>query len=219
AEKLKALKTLRYVLFNLAKLMAPFTPYIAEQIYQELKGEGQSVHLQAWPEVKENLIVRKVLSEMELVRKIVEAGLAARAAAGMKIRQPLASYSTSLAKELPAKYVEIIKDELNIAELKFGEDKLDIELTPKLKEQGLVRELVRFINSLRKTAGLTIADKVTVYYQTESQEVSEVFGKYADEIKKDTLALEIKAEKPKLSENQQSEVKVNGVEVWLGVER
>ncbi|MCX6907148.1 MAG: class I tRNA ligase family protein [Verrucomicrobia bacterium] len=85
--------------------MAPFTPFIAEYICQTVDGPDESVHLQAWPEIKKGWINNKVLSEMEPVRKIVEAGLAARAAAGVKIRQPLASYSTSLVKELPPEYL------------------------------------------------------------------------------------------------------------------
>jgi isoleucyl-tRNA synthetase len=218
-EKFKALKTLRHVLINLAKLMAPFTPFIAETIWQELKGQPESVHLADWPKEEKEFLDEKVLANMELARKVVEAGLAARATAGLKIRQPLASYSTSLAKKLDPEYVEIIKNELNILDLKFGEDKLDTKLTPELAEQGLYRELVRFINALRKQAGLTIQDKVTVYYQAENTEVNAVFSKFATELKKDTLASEIKNEKQVLDENWQTKVKVNDTAVWLGLKK
>ena len=219
AEKLKALKTLRRTLFHLARIIAPFMPYMAEHIYKELNGNLESVHLESWPKVKKELIDEKALIGMELVRKIVEAGLAARAEARVKVRQPLTSYSTTLAKKLPEKYVNIIKDELNISELKFGKDKLDTELTPELKEQGLYRELVRFINALRKNAGLTIQDQITIYYQTDSDEIKTVFDKFANDFKKDTISTEIKAEKPDLDESWQKEVKINDATVWLGLKK
>lgn len=226
-DKLEALTTLRRVLVLLAKIMAPFMPFMAERIYLDLTANRaeakdsakESVHLEVWPEVKKELLNTEVLANMATTKQIVEAGLAARAAAGIKIRQPLASYSTSQVKELPDEYIEIAKDELNITELKFGENKLDTELTPELKEQGLTRELVRFINSLRKNAGLTIENRVTIYYQTTSAEINAIFTKFAEQLQQDTLANKIENAKPELAENLQTEVKVNDATVWLGLKK
>ncbi|MFA5359155.1 MAG: class I tRNA ligase family protein [Patescibacteria group bacterium] len=216
-DKQNALQTLKYVLLTLSKIMAPFTPFIAEKIYREIGGQKESVHLDVWPQVNKKLIDQTLLDQMTLARQIVEAGLAARATTGIKIRQPLLSYSTTLTKKLSDELIDILKDELNVLDIKFGEDKLDTTMTPELKEQGLVRELVRFINALRKNAGLTISDRVTVYYQTDNQEINDVFTKFSDQLAKDTLASSLKNEKAEVAENWQSEVKINETKVWLGL--
>ncbi len=212
SEKEAALGTLKYVLTTLSKTLAPFIPFIAEKIYQELGGKNESVHLEDWPETDEALINQKVLNQMEAAQKIVEAGLAARAAAGIKIRQPLASYSTTLAKTMESEYIEIIKEELNILELKFGEDKLDTELTPELKAQGLVREIVRTVNSLRKEAGLTIANRIILYYETN--ELSEkIFLESGKKIKKETLSEKLEKGRTEVI----GEKEIEGI--WLGIKK
>lgn len=240
ADKQSALQTTAYVILTLSKLMAPFMPFIAERVYRDLKGSAESVHLETWPEVDEKLINENILTDMYYVKIIVEEGLAARAREGIKIRQPLASFSTTLVDGLSDKYVKIIKDELNVLEVKFItvpnrvqtsktgeiminamviEKPFDTVITPELKEQGLYRELVRFINALRKNAGLTIQDRVTIYYQTDNAEVAAVFAKFAKELEKDTLATGLKNEKADLAETWQKEVNVNGAGVWLGLEK
>jgi isoleucyl-tRNA synthetase len=122
---------------------------------------------------------------MELVRQIVEKGLAARAEAEVKVRQPLASYATSLVNKLDDELVELVKDEINVKELKFADkDILNTELTDELKLEGLVRELIRQINQLRKEMGLTVKDKVIIYQEG----LDDVFAKFGEEIQKATLA-------------------------------
>lgn len=213
----KALDTLSFVLLELSKLMAPFTPFFAEDLYLELTNKKlkESVHLEDWPKVDKKLIDEKVLQEMDVARKIVEAGLAARAEAGVKVRQPLQSYFTSLVKKLDDELTEIVKDELNVKELKFGKDKLDTELTDELKQEGLFRELVRQINSMRKKHGLTIQDKIKVYYHTKGDEIKKVFENFEDELKKDTLSKELIGELKDGAED----VKINGQEVNLFIEK
>jgi isoleucyl-tRNA synthetase len=212
-DKKEALESLKYVLLSLSKIIAPSIPFTAEKIYQELGGTKESVHLEDWPETDEKLIDEKVLNQMEAAKKIVEAGLAARAAAGIKIRQPLASYSTALAKELPPEYVEIIKDELNILELKFGEDKLNTELTEELKAQGLVREITRTVNALRKDAGLSLGDRITLHFETPDSAAEKVFADFGEKIKQDTLSDEIK--KGKDETPHQKELG----NLWLGIKK
>ena len=96
-DKQNALATLREVLLTLSKVMAPFTPFIAEKIFRQIinpKSEtindDLSVHLEAWPEADEGLIDEKLLKEMAQARKIVEMGHALRKEAGIPVRQPLA---------------------------------------------------------------------------------------------------------------------------------
>jgi len=185
-----AVATLGYVLLELSKVMAPFTPFVADYVYRGInKASKESVHLDRWPEVQKKLIDEKLLEEMELARQIVEKGLAARAEAGIKVRQPLSSYTTSLAKQLPEDIIQIVKEELNIKKLNFGKDEIDTELTNELKMEGETREIIRQINQLRKESGLTIDDKVIVYYEG----LVEIFSKFGAEIKKATLADEIAA--------------------------
>ena len=89
-DKQFALATMREVLNELSKLIAPVMPFMAEAIYSGVgRGEKESVHLEEWPSLQWNLLDKKLLEEMEEVRKIVSLGLEARAKAGIKVRQPL----------------------------------------------------------------------------------------------------------------------------------
>lgn len=191
SKDLEGINTLGYVLLEFSKLIAPFIPFTAEDIYKKIGGAKESVHLEDWPKANKKLIDEKLIDQMYLARQIVEKGLAARAAAGIKIRQPLASYTTNLTKKLDKEISDIINDELNIKELNFSEkDHLDIEITSELKQEGIARELIRHINQLRKDQGLTIKDKIILYQQG----LNEVFDKFGEEIKKATLTSEIKNE-------------------------
>lgn len=210
-EKAEAQAALSQCLMTLIKVMAPFTPFIAEKIYQELKGQRESVHLEDWPVVEKlNHQDKELLEEMGRVSKIVEDGLRRRSEAGIKVRQPLSFYSTIRVNKLPEELKKIIADELNVKEIKFGEDKLDVTLSPELKEEGIVRELVRAINNLRKDASLTINDQVNLRYQTDAGVLKEIIGKYEQEIKQNTKSLSIKElTNEKINEQQVKEVKVN----------
>ncbi|MDD5294866.1 MAG: isoleucine--tRNA ligase [Patescibacteria group bacterium] len=216
-DKMRALKILRRTLYHLARIMAPFMPFMAEHIYQELGADVESVHLKEWADVKKEWIDEKVLEKMEVVRKIVEMGLGKRDQSGIKVRQPLSELRITN-YELPKEYGELIKDELNVKEVKFVEGKeltveLDTKMTPELVQEGVKRELVRAINNLRKETGMTIQDRAVIYYETKNKEIKEVFEKFGEEIKKDTLADEIRAG------GEGKKVKINGEEIVLRVEK
>ena len=216
-DKMRALKTLRRTLRELALVMAPFMPFTAEHIYQELGADVESVHLKEWPAVRKEWVNEKILEEMEQVRKVVELGLAKRDEAGIKVRQPISELRITN-YELRKEYEELIKDELNVKEIKFVEGKelaveLDTRMTPELVAEGIKRELVRAINNLRKETGMTIQDKAIICYQTEHKEIKEVFEKFGEEIKKDTLAEEIRVG------GEGEKVKINGEEISLRVEK
>ncbi|OGF26472.1 hypothetical protein A2477_02305 [Candidatus Falkowbacteria bacterium RIFOXYC2_FULL_47_12] len=230
-DKMRALKTLRRTLYHLARMMAPFLPFIAEHIYRELGADVESVHLKEWPEVRQKWIDKDVLENMEQVRKIVELGLAKRDETGIKVKQPLQklevrslpamqSITLQAGKKLEKEYVELIKDEVNVKEVEFEDVEtqdfasvqLDTKITPELKQEGVKRELVRTINNLRKEAGMTIQDKAVVYYQTNSKEIQKVFEKFGEEIKRDTLSDEIKV-------GEGTAVKINGEIVKLEVKK
>ncbi len=205
-DKQFALATLREVLITLSKIMAPFTPFIAERVYQQVSGDKKSVHLQTWPEIKGKTINEKVLEDMDIVRKVVNIALAIRKEQGISVRQPLArlmTYNLKLKTELK----QIISEELNVKEiidvqelssnLKVKEEGnlkvgLDIEITPELKKEGLVREIVRGINQIRKEQNLTIDDEVRVEYTANDELLSQVLVEYTEEIQKSVLAQELK---------------------------
>lgn len=199
ADKEAAILTLGYILKQLAKVIAPFTPFTAEIIFKEFVNKEESVHLLTWPRYENKLVDKKVLEQMELVRKIVEASHALRSKAGIKVRQPLAVVAIERKSELKSDYNNIIADELNVERIDIVEKidaqsgwevgevldfqvALDTNLTPELKSKGVVREIIRSMNNLRKTAGLQAADKPTEIYQTTSAYLSQLVKKYASEI-------------------------------------
>lgn len=184
-DKQFALATLRYVLYTTAHVMAPVMPFFADYLFRNLRDEDdeESVHLMNWPEP---LSVDEILlTEMELARTVSSQGLQAREKAGIKIRQPL---STLTVKTLPMnpEIQQLIKDELNvknIAENKVmeAEVELDVTITPELKEEGLMRDIIRRIQEWRKQENLTIGDRPS-YTLVVTEEEKPVAEKYKTEI-------------------------------------
>ncbi|MEI6316327.1 MAG: class I tRNA ligase family protein [bacterium] len=191
----EAKQTLYFVLKNFAKLLAPFAPFAAEDIWQKLKNNSdiQSVHLCDWP--KNNEVDISVLEKMQSTRMVVTLGMEARQKEKFPVRQPLQKITITNI-ELPIDYVELIlKDELNIKDVNFvikeGEEQkveLDTNITPELKKEGEYRELVRAIQDLRKKEGLTPSDVIVLTLPENSKEI--VSG-FEDELKKTVLAKEI----------------------------
>jgi isoleucyl-tRNA synthetase len=202
-DKQSALTTTKFVLTELAKTMAPFAPFIAEQIWQKLtennfKNENKSVHLEKWP--KQSQITNyelRILEEMQVVRKIVELGLAKRDEIGIKVRQPLNKLRI-INYELQAEYKNLIMDELNTKNIisKKGQGELKVELdtiiTNDLKLEGLKREIVRLVNAERKNLGLNIKDRTEIFYFTNSELIFNAIKTFKEEILKDTLSNNIK---------------------------
>ncbi len=177
-----ALATTRAVLMDVAKLMAPFTPFFAEELYQSLRSERDiqvSVHLTDWPQAR--AVNEQILSDMESTRTLVTKSLEARAKSGIKIRQPLQSVTLSV--KLDADYEAILADELNVKEilhdpnLAEGEVTIDTTITDALKKEGQYREFLREIQELRKRSGLEPSDKVVLNVQTspEGMDIIETF--------------------------------------------
>ncbi len=190
----EAKQTLYYVLKTLSKLLAPFAPFAAEELYQKLRTEGdlESVHLEGWPEVKKKFSLfgsnsqEKILDEMESVRKIVTLGLEARSRANIKIRQPLQQLKIKNIK-LAKEYFELIKDEMNVKNVLAdqnidGEVMLDTKITPELEEEGAVREIIRGIQEMRKEKGLRPSD-IMDYHAAED---AELLQKYQTLVEKTT---------------------------------
>ena len=179
-DKLEAYSTLYYVLIYLAKILAPFTPFLAEELYQKMTGAGvvnseipESVHLLNWPEA--GVIDEAVLTQMTKTREIITAGLAERmkkteTEAQIKVRQPLAKLVYA-GEKLDDFYEQIIMEEVNVKSVEHGEAlALDKTLTPELLEEGKIRELIRFVQAARKKAGLNVDDRIRLMVSMEVPE-------------------------------------------------
>lgn len=187
-DKAMAYRTLHYVLVRLSYIMAPFTPFLAEELYQKLTG-GESVHLQDW--LPAGHLNELVVKDMEEVREYVNQGLSLRAQNRLKVRQPLATVTVPRLGEF-VNFEDILKDELNVKEVKIGDKlALDIKLTPELKREGLMREVVRQVQSARKAAGLNVDDRISLVLMTDGDELFAAIKSYADIIKTETLAHEL----------------------------
>lgn len=215
-DKQQAYQTLYWVLKNISLLLAPFMPMFSEKIYSILKlnDDFMSVHLANWP--KSGKLDRALLEDMDRVRKIVELGHNLREEAKIKVRQPL-NKITVTDKVLGDDLVALIKDELNIKSIKFGSkaNSLDTKLTPELEMEGLTREIVRAVQSLRKSSGLEISDRIKLYYISADNLVNETFKNYADYIKNEVLAVDI-INSDKLAKE---ELKINNKQLNIGVKK
>src|SRR3989339_1030812 len=216
-DKQAALATLREVLLTLSKVMAPFTPFLAETIYKFIANSSEpielkeSVHLEMWPEVEEK-IDEEILNQMDRARKLVETGLSLRKEAGIKVRQPLSRFQIPDSR-FSGDLLTIIADELNVKKVEVGKEiELDTELTDELKKEGMVREIVRAINQIRKEKGLTRENQVKVIYETDDEELKKVFAEFKDDIKKQVLADKIK------EGEGETEVEINEKKMKLKVE-
>jgi len=165
-DKQLAYRTLHYVLVRLSMIIAPFVPFLAEELYQKLTGDD-SVHLLDWPEGGD--VNELVVQDMETVRDYVNQALSLRAQAGQKIRQPLASVTVPKRGEF-VDFESILRDELNVKSVEIGEDiALDLNITPELKREGMAREVVRFVQAARKDAGLNVDDHIALALTAEGE--------------------------------------------------
>jgi len=166
---INASSTLNFVLLNLSKLLAPFIPFLSEEIYLNLNKKGKSVHLEDWPIADKRKINKKIEEKMEEARKIVSLSLSLRSEAKIKVRQPLKELkikNTKLKKE--KELLEIIKNEINVKNISFDEKMekeidLNCEITEELRKEGDLRELIRNIKDLRKKLNLKPQDFVKAF--------------------------------------------------------
>ena len=187
-DKNDAYQTLHYVLVRLSQVLAPFTPFLAEELYQKLTGE-ESVHLTDWPQVGH--VNELVVKDMETVREYVNQALRLRAAAKLKIRQPLASVTVPSLGEF-VKFEDVLIDELNVKKVLVGDElAIDTELTPELKREGYAREVVRFVQAARKNAGLNVDDRISLSLETTDSELQEAIAEHKELIAAETLAVTI----------------------------
>ena len=229
-DKNDAYRTLHYVLVRLSYMLAPFTPFLAEELYHNLTGDNESIHLKDWLPAGE--IDNSMLRDMNALRTAVNDGLSKRASEGIKVRQPLASVKliNTISQDTPAEVVQflidIAKDELNVKSVEIVADSesesaqpsvvYDLTITPELKREGLMREIVRHVQSARKQAGLQIDDRIVLSISSDDSEISQAIDAFADVIKSETLAVELNSV---VNESEKYDAKIEGKLVEISLEK
>lgn len=296
-DKSEAYLTLYTVLVRFSQLLAPFMPYVAEEIYRNLTGE-ESVHLSDWPKPHKNMIRPLFNEEVRIVRQIVNLGHAVRAKAKVKVRQPLACVRIGLPEDVSPELVlvqkDVILEELNVKEIEFindvsdvvmrvctpnarvlgpkygkdvqkiiqlaksgefivlpdsrvqigdftlecdevevgykGMDGFDVEseagmvvlldtvITDELKNEGIAREVVRYVQEMRKEASYNVDDRIFVVIETEDRGVASAITSFADYIKRETLAVELQ-QGGNFEWDLEKSVNLDGVSVRLAVRK
>ena len=229
-DKNDAYRTLHYVLVRLSYMLAPFTPFLAEELYYNLTGDNESIHLKDWLPAGE--IDNSMLRDMNALRTAVNDGLSKRASEGIKVRQPLASVKliNTISQDTPAEVVQflidIAKDELNVKSVEIVTDSesesaqpsvvYDLTITPELKREGLMREIVRHVQSARKQAGLQIDDRIVLSISSDDSEISQAIDAFADVIKSETLAVELNSV---VKESEKYDAKIEGKLVEISLKK
>jgi isoleucyl-tRNA synthetase len=245
ADKLAAYNTLYECLVTLAKLLAPFTPFVAEEIYRNLVGSvskdaPESVHLADFPVADKDKIDKKLAADIRLAMKISSLGRAARSEAGIKVRQPLDKVIVKVGAKKEREALERLTpqllEELNVKGLGFVEDMAELEkkgyvvvtegshavaiskdIPAELLAEGVAREIVRRLQTMRRSAGFDIADHIVTCYQGDDY-IKQVMSDFADYIKQETLSKELVEGAPGTGAFSESH-KLSGHEIRLGVRR
>ena len=212
-DKQSAYATLYEVLVTLTKLIAPVLPFTAEEIYQNLVRSAQadapeSIHLCDWPTQDKSFVDERLMMETESVMRVVRLGRAARNAAGIKVRQPLATLYVGVSAGSEWKAVKrnerLILDELNVKALakiphkgasesaSFAEENgisvaLETALSDELVQEGLTRDFIRRIQNLRKESGFNVDERIIIRYEA-TEKLASAISAYADYIKQEALA-------------------------------
>jgi isoleucyl-tRNA synthetase len=237
ADKLSAYNTLYQCLVTLSKLLAPFTPFVAEELYQNLvcsvfPDAPESVHLTDFPVADEKKIDKQLMEATQLVMKVSSMGRAVRSEAGIKVRQPLAKMLVKVRSEAEKRHLQRLElqvlEEVNVKSLEIIlgaspteaaeiEVALDTSLTPELEAEGMAREIVHRVQTMRRSAGFDIADHIITYYEGEANLVQSL-SSFADYIRQETLSRELVEGVPEEVDFKET-YKLGGYNVLLGVKR
>jgi len=231
----QAFSVLRFLLLELSKIISPFVPFIAEEVYQNLSDRKiKSVHLVDWPNKDKKMIVQDLEGQMEVVRKIVGLGLKVRSDASIKVRQPLSKLEIEKRKlKIDKELLNLAKEELNVKkiilvdkikekDLAIGEDQgikiaIDIKITPELKREGMIREIIRQVQQMRKDANYKPKDKIKVFAQAEGT-LNDFLNSNKKELAKQAKAEDfVIAHKEKSVFDVEKELKIDGLKLWLGL--
>ena len=215
----EAISTLYDVLMTFSKVVASIFPFTAEEIYLNLKNDGEaleSIHLQLYPEVRElNKKEQELLDNMSKVRELATAGLEIRDKEKIKLRQPLSEFIVNV--DLPENLRQILAEEMNVEKVIVDENaegvNLDINISDDLKLKGSFREVVRAVQDMRKKSGMKAGESIMLSWNTEG-DLKEVFEKMNEELKKAVIAQEINFEM-----ELEQKLTLNGEKIGLTVSK
>lgn len=224
-ERQEATETLYFVLNNLAKLMAPITPFISEEVYQSLKisnkNLSESVHLDSWPEFDNKKIDKTLIDKMKQTREVVSKALERREQANIPVRQALSTLKLGGIK-LEEEYLGVIKDEINVKKVELTKSdtiivELDTTITKELLQEGISREIIRKINDYRKELKLTAKNRIVLYFESNDQQIIQSLNKFNDYIKNSVQADKIET---KISGKQKiKEIKINEFMIKIAIDK
>jgi len=245
ADKLAAYTTLYQCLVTLTKLLAPFTPFVAEELYQNLvrsfdSDAPDSVHLADYPQADLSAVDEELSADTRLAMTVSSMGRSARAKSGLKVRQPLAKVLVRVRskkeREGLNRMASQVLEELNVKELHIVENvpvdeyrdwpvveegglvvMIDSEITPELADEGLARELVHRLQTMRKQAGFDIADYIETYYQG-GDAVKRAMKNFDSYVKQETLSRTLAGANPPDGAFVKTHM-LEGNEVTLAVKR
>jgi isoleucyl-tRNA synthetase len=247
ADKLSAYNTLYACLVTLAKLLAPFTPFVAEELYQNLvrsvnTDAPESVHLIDFPAADTTKIDKQLVEDNRLAMKVCSMGRAARAKSGLKVRQPLEFCYVGVNSERETQSLErvapLIIDELNVKELKTesmarvaglevasysvvseGGSAVAVStyISAELEAEGFAREIVHRLQTMRRAAGYEVTDHIITYYEAGANFVQSISA-FADYIRQETLSDDVEEGIPDDADLKE-EHKLSGFQITLGVKK
>ena len=232
ADKRSAYDTLYTALETLARLIAPFMPFLAERLHRNLSGHDtgtaaagvpDSVHLTDYPEAEAGWRDAALVEEMARLRRLVEDGLGDREVAGLGVRQPLRE-ATVHGRRLSSELEAIFADELNVKAVSYtahGDDQhegvtLDTVITDDLRLEGLVRHVSRKVNDLRKQAGLALDDRIRLWVEADG-DLRRAIETHRDHLMAEVLATELAFGRAEVLSEWSG--KTGGEPCWLGVSR
>lgn len=195
-DKCKAYEVLHYTLIRISQLLAPWAPFYSDYLWRELimtdPEQTQSVHLSDWPEPKE--FSDDVINEMTAIREYIAEGLSQRAAAKIKVRQPLQKVTINTTTEISKELKEIIAEELNVKAAQVVNEGnkvvLDTTITDNLKLEGLMRDIIRQIQAARKKADLNVSDRIHLKLETTDKTLERAIEKHQKTINAEVLAID-----------------------------
>jgi len=229
-EKSEVTETAAVVLLTLAELAAPFVPYLAESIYRGIKKrvpalKEESVHMRDWPKPSRELFAEKLVTDMDLLRRIAADALRQRAEAGVKVRQPLGKLTLikqerlKKAKEL----LRLIQEEVNVKHIDFAPKgpkgaiaALDTAVTEALRREGASREIVRNIQEMRRDLGLLPRHRITVQC-LGSEKTNSIVKEWERAIRRDVNAKTLRVGVVKRKFRIEKSIELGREKLWIGI--
>jgi len=234
--KQTALSVLNEVLITLSKLFAPITPYISEEIYQDLSGENDSVFMEQWPKGNKRFVDEVLEEQMEIAKKIIESSLSARQQTNIKLRWPIGSviivsdekkviYSVKNLKEIllqlsHAKDISVVKEkpdgEFSEADFDFGKLLISKKLDKKLLEEALIREIVREVQSLRKQNKFNVKEVIRLSLSSD-ETTNKVLNSHLKDLMKEVGARDVSI--GELKGQYKGEIKFEEVKIQIAFDK